>query len=163
MKKAGLFLILLLVMSVTTHAGFYLEAENTNLAMGQETTIGIYGSPDESAELYLIVEWGYQSILKDPVVYSPVGSLGEVIPYTESGWTNSGYQIIVADTAVLPGGLIADFTFVTMDVGDIVVSLYNETLGHEAPKDSLTLTESPEPTTVVLLGLGGLMSRKRRG
>ena len=158
----SLSLGLLLTMAAVTHAGFSIEADDTNLAMGQETTIRLYGGPNETGHLYLIVEWGFQSFLKDPVPYPSLGSLGSVTPYTLPGWTESGYQIIIADLAVLPGGLLAEFTFVTMDVADIVVSLYSNGFGLEPPVDSLTLRESPEPATLALLSLGAIALRRKR-
>ena len=150
---------LLLVMGTCAFAGFTIEAENLDLAMGQETTISLYTSTGLQANLLLIVEWSYQSILKDPIEYPPLGSLGQIIPYTEAGVTDSGYRISIAGTEILPTGKVADFTFVTMDVGDIIVSLYD--MDNDERIGSLTLAESPEPTTLLLLSLGGILLRKQ--
>lgn len=151
---------LFLAMAAISHASFSIQAENTDLAMWQETTISLYSDFGQHEILYLIVDWGYNSILKDPVGYPPLGNLGQINPYTDPGFTNSGYEITIMGTEPLTDGLVADFTFVTMDGGDIIVSLYDSY--NVGPIDTVTLRESPEPGTVVLLGMGGLVLRRRR-
>jgi hypothetical protein len=157
--KAIWILGCIIAIAATSHAAFSIQAENTDLAMWQETTISLYSDFGQQETLYLIVDWGYESILKDPIGYPPLGSMGQIVPYTEPGFTNSGYEITIMGMEPLTGGLVADFTFVTMDVGDIIVSLYDTY--NVDPIDSVTLAESPEPATLMLLGLGGLLIRKR--
>ena len=165
MMKKLFVSILVLGMASLAGAGFSLDASWYSVGLGQEVSIWVYGSPNESTLLYLIIEDGYESILKDPVVYSTAGDLGAAVPYIEAGWTNSGYEITVADSGgSLPGGLLAEFTFVTLDIGDIKVSLYNNTLGYDIPEDSIVIRESPEPATLALMAAGGLFlnSKKKR-
>jgi len=141
-------------------AGFTLTADQTDLAMWQETTIHLNADTGQQITLQIVVEWGFVSILTDPVAYPPLGSSGSITPFTQVGLTDSGYQVTIAGPEALSGGLIADFTFVTMDVADIVVSLYDAQSGVRL--DSLILVESPEPASGVLLTAGLLILRRRR-
>lgn len=152
--------IMWLAATAAASAGFTLTADQTDLAMGQETTLHLNADSGLQTTLYVAVDWGFLSILTDPVGYPPLGSLGEITSYTRAGFTDSGYRVTIAGLEPLSSGLIADFTFVTMDVGDIVVSLYDAESG--LCLDSIILAESPEPATVALLTFGMLVLRFRR-
>ena len=53
----------IIAIAATSHAAFSIQAENTDLAMGQETTISLFSDFGQQETLYLIVDWGYDSIL----------------------------------------------------------------------------------------------------
>ena len=66
----------IIAIAATSHAAFSIQAENTDLAMGQETPISLFSDFGQQETLYLIVDWGYDSILKDPNCVSTAGQHG---------------------------------------------------------------------------------------
>ena len=64
-----------------------------------------------------------------------------------------------ASTTVSGPGLTADFEFHCTGEGDVVVDIWDMQLG---VIDTLTIHQIPEPATIALLGLGGLLLRRRK-
>ena len=46
--------------------------------------------------------------------------------------------------------------------GDVIIELWDEREGFGAPVDGLVIHQIPEPATIVLLGLGGLLLRRKK-
>jgi len=46
--------------------------------------------------------------------------------------------------------------------GDVTVTLWDGRVGYEAPVDTLIIHQIPEPATIALLGLGGLLLRRKK-
>ena len=112
---------------------------------------------------YVIVQEGGTGVLSNAAPLSAAGNMGSVSPYSEAGW-GTGYQLTVA---MSPGGVPA------VGVGPQFSMNFAGTLGQTArislfvdpqfttPVSSVLVTFVPEPMTVLLLGLGGLLMRRR--
>ncbi|MHC4627246.1 MAG: PEP-CTERM sorting domain-containing protein [Planctomycetota bacterium] len=113
---------------------------------------------------YLIVEEGGLGDLSNPVATALAGdpALSGAIPYTEAGW-GSGYEMTVAGSASFPVGVGTQFTFdYTGALGDTArISLFVDP-EYGIPAASVAVNVVPEPMTILLLGLGGLLLRRLR-
>lgn len=89
----------------------------------------------------------------------PDGSVGR---YSEVGW-GYGYEIYdVQFSGTNPGGTVAVFRFHCVAEGDVTISLYNSSGDFVTPDDRIIIHQIPEPATIALLGLGGLLLRRKK-
>jgi len=99
-----------------------------------------------------------------PIKYAGAGDMGGVnARYVETDW-GYGYEIVVAQS-VGPntGGLEFDFAFHCSGPGYVTVSLWDDSQGYASAQDTIVLNQQiPEPLTITLLGLGGLLLRRRK-
>lgn len=99
-----------------------------------------------------------------PGVYAGAGDYpGSTGRYSYAGW-GFGYEFTVAGgvpTPDLPGGLAFDYLFHCEGEGTVVIELWEDP-DYTNVADTLTITQIPEPMTVALLGLGGLLLRRRK-
>jgi hypothetical protein len=111
------------------------------------------------------------------VAYGDVTLMGP-LSASESGVTGmpEGYDgeygaiLLVGVTTVIPVGtkLFDEILFTCMGQGDVLITLERITDGGEYPADpavlydSVTIHQIPEPATIALLGLGGLLLRRRK-
>ena len=130
----------------------------------QDATVSLVSKDDLNWLGHLIVEEGGLGTLSDPVGTALAGdpSLSGPIPYTEAGW-GSGYEITVASSASSPVGVGTQFSFdYAGAIGDIArISLFVDP-EYGVPAASVGVNVIPEPMTILLLGLGGLLLRRRR-
>lgn len=113
---------------------------------------------------YLIVEDGGLGVLSNPVSTTLAGdpALSGATPYTETGW-GEGYEITVAGSASSPVGVGPQFSFdFAGTLGDTAkISIFLDPQ-YNIPAASVGVSVVPEPTTILLLGLGGLFLRRRK-
>ncbi len=130
----------------------------------QNTAITIVSDNTSSWLGYIIVQAGGTGVLSEAMKLDAAGNLASVSPYSEAGW-GTGYELTVAQS---PGGVPA------IAVGNQFSMNFTGTLGQTArislfldpeftiPVSSVLVTVVPEPMTILLLGLGSLLLRRRK-
>jgi len=79
---------------------------------------------------------------------------------------NWGYGYLISDSqfsGINPGGTVYNFLFHCVGTGTVSISLYNGlSSDYITPDDRVIIHQIPEPATIGLLGLGGLLLRRRK-
>jgi hypothetical protein len=166
MMRKILVLFFVLVMSSAGNATLITVdgQEGDSFEVDTTSTITVVSEDPSSWLGYIIIEEGGAGTLVNPVVLDAAGNLAAASPYTEAGW-GTGYELTAS---MSPGGdppLAAgpqfSFDFVGA-VGDTAtISLFIDP-EFTTPVASANVTVVPEPTTILLLGFGGLFLRRRR-
>jgi len=171
-KMMRKFLVVALVLGIASAANavvIYVDGsdpgESIEIGEGLTPVISVVGEDASSWLGYIIIEEGGTGALGNAVNLDAAGDMGAVSPYAEAGW-GSGYELTIA---MSPGGAPAvavgpQFTldYVGGVLGETVtISLFVDP-EYGTPADSVTITVVPEPMTVILLGLGGLLLRRRK-
>ena len=114
---------------------------------------------------YIIIEDGGAGALGNADKLDAAGNIAAVFAYTEPGW-GAGYELTAA---MSPGGAPAiaagpqftmDYTGGTLGQTAMISLFVDPEYG--TPASSVAVTIVPEPMTVVMLGLGGLLMRRRK-
>ncbi len=158
--------VLFLILGLTQAANaVYIQVDGqagNSFDVNGSATITVTGQDGSSWLGYLIVEEGSAGVLADAIKLDAAGDLGAAWPYAEAGW-GVGYELTAATSGSNPITAGSQFTFnFTGNLGDSAkVSLYLDP-DYTVPVASVNLTVVPEPATVFLLGIGGLLLRRRR-
>jgi len=177
MKK---LLVLVLVLGMVTSASATLtlvssagdKLDPTGVMFPMTTVIGIYNDTAAPGQ-GLITGVAIPAVAPHAMwtgtshVYQPP-SLGGANTYYGVLDPGSGIGVVdlwssdLAIASVDPYGIgiLADFEFKCTALGDVVVTLYRDDL--VTPINSITIHQVPEPVSMVLLGLGGLLLRRRK-
>jgi hypothetical protein len=166
------FLVLALVLGIASAANAVTilvdgvdPGDSIEIAEGLTPVITVVGEDGSSWLGYIIIEEGGAGELGNGANLDAAGDLGAVAPYTEAGW-GTGYELT---SATSPGGSPATaagpqftFDYTGGALGQTAtISLFVDP-EYGMPADSVTITIVPEPMTVILLGLGGLLLRRRK-
>jgi len=174
MKK---LLVLMLVIGMASLANaavyFYINGEDAGDSItinpSDVITIQIYSDNTDNWAMYVINEdlAGIIGALSNPTTNSNAGGLGGNAVYDEVGW-GYGYQFNTAQSTSptnVVAGVQHTVDFSSAVNGTTVIGMFDfngpYTIG-ESELDTLTITVIPEPATIALLCLGGLLLRKKR-
>ncbi len=166
------FLVVALVLGIASAANavlIYVDGSDPggSIEIGEGLTpvISVVSEDGSSWLGYIIIEEGGTGALGNAVNLDAAGDMGAASPYEEAGW-GSGYELTIAAS---PGGTpaVAVGPQFTLDYvggvlgGTATIWLFVDP-EYGTPADSVTITVVPEPMTVILLGLGGLLLRRRK-
>lgn len=168
MKKL-LMLVLVLGLATVSNAAITLDlaASNLNVAAGEVLTISVSSDTSGAAGNYwCYLEQNLPSIatVSDLAATAAAGNIASITDYGTPSFMDM--ELAANDSA---GGVVAGLHFtgtVTIsssallgDSVDIWVTGANDPT--YSPQDTITLTVIPEPATIALLCLGGLLLRKK--
>jgi hypothetical protein len=162
---------------VTNGPGNIAEVDTVSC---QEIVIDVHGPAAYSWIGYIIIEgdfpgaageWGDD--LGPP--YEPKGSGhyyektgypqiwpgADSVRYEEEGW-GFGYELWVDPLYPVPGGLQFEFIYhnCAPPAEYVTITLWDSAEGYDVPQDTIIVADVPEPATIMLLGLGGLLLRR---
>jgi len=106
---------------------------------------------------YYYVKSGY------PIVYAAAGDVGLAFArryeYDDWGW---GYELSAASATHTPGGKQFEMIFHCVAEVDVTIQLWDSTVWPLTAADTIVVHQIPEPATMLLLSLGGLLLRRRK-
>jgi len=159
-------LVLMLVLGLVSVANAVLSLTVDGGDSGAETTIipsddivvGIYSDNSIGYGCWILFYDGARTIhARQPFPMGDLSSIGLQGHYANYNY----YYVTVADSQgnLVPGiGFEVDYHADGLD--DILVELYDES--YTTILDTLVVHQVPEPITIALLGLGGLLLRRRK-
>jgi len=106
--------------------------------------------------------------LKDPQLGNAAGNFPATFagPYAGTETANGIPQEFFVNQAWAVGtapvpGVIFLFDLHCAGPGDVLIELWDDRAGYDAPVDTLIIHQVPEPATLAILGLGGLLLRRK--
>jgi hypothetical protein len=169
-----IILIMVLALAISAHAALTLSLSVTGISVGNVMTLSIisdsadpwgigdlilsedtYNWTDPVAAMY-DGSWSYHTTAGA----GSVGDLGYATPY--SGYAGV-YKLNAAGSSVLPeSGIQFSINIKGVQAGTIYISLQDDSAYHEMSSNGPLIIITPEPMTITLLALGGLLLRRRR-
>ena len=169
MKKL-VALLLVLGFVATANAGIILQQNGTDLdeiTIGVSTTISLEVNYTTVGDGVTPITVGVEDVGGDP--YEPSDN-GEITDATATSLARGAeaeedpgvlwsLEPTMADPEDIDTGVYLDFDFHCLALGDAVIVVRD---GSGNITDSILVHQVPEPMTIALLGLGGLLLRRRR-
>jgi hypothetical protein len=187
MKKL-LVLALVLAMAGMASASMILQVNGVDdppetevtLLVDDTALIGVYAPAEGVQGQYLLgitmASTGTGTLDLSQVINDYVSRTGDTTGFTEMldaeenlnaiGLRNWAVNIVLTDTLdpIEPvlNQLVSKIVFTCTGLGDVTLQLWDFAEGDPFVIDSQVIHQIPEPITMVLLGLGGLMLRRRK-
>jgi hypothetical protein len=178
-------LILMLVLGLASTANAYIElsvngdttVEEVDLYIGESLVIGVHGSAAESYSTIIIIEgdpggggeWGdsgaaapgYYYEAGYPVVLPAAGDMAGAGRYEDAGWGFGYWLIAEQSVGSVPAGLHFELLYRCRGPENeyVTISLWRD---FGLAEDTIVIHQIPEPATICLLALGGLLLLRRR-
>jgi hypothetical protein len=177
LKKVSLAMAVLLMFVPLGNAAILLSVDGganpgtLDLQPSQTITISVTNDNEGLPDFLLYVDAlsAPGSFTLSNVTLGPdAGDAGSQIVYVQGPYDVEGGKEILMSQGWAPGSDSRGGTLVLFDLhcespnNDVTIQLWDDRVGYDAPVDQLVIHQVvPEPMTLALLGLGGLLLRRK--
>ncbi len=164
MKRVFVLALVMGLVSAANGAATLVEGPVDPINIGETATITVSNADDGGYLGWLqiadLTVADYDGMPELTAAGNPDGSSSSVTPYaSDDAWYEFTVSSFAPDNPVLAGGHIV-VKVVGVSEGTTALNLYDE--GGETLLSSFDITVIPEPMTIALLGLGGLLLHRRK-
>lgn len=166
LKKVSLVVVALLVTASLANADLVFTlngnpAADMQVSPGAVLNFSLSSTTDSSLSYIDVVPGTGSFVAGSATAGAALGDMGSILGPSDIGAGTMEYTITQAWSADGIAGLLATGT-ITVNGGPVVIQLWDNAIGFNEPAGQWTVTTIPEPATMALLGLGGLLLRKRK-
>ena len=169
-KVVTLMLVLSMVSMASAALSLTVDGQDTaaiELLPSDSIWIGVESDDTLQYQCYIIMtvtdpalgEWTGGNVVSTPPLISPPGwtYFGTAVDPSMDAWFGDLATVGSEPNPTIGVGGAVEYH--GLGVGDVTVTLYDSFF---VPIDTLTVTQIPEPATMALLGLGGLLLRRKK-
>lgn len=162
-------LMLVLGMASLANASLVLTINGglgATVNVGDTVTLALDSTTTDAMAYIDVLLGGGTFTLSEPVAGAALGDMGSVSRV--AGTTELGYEEIFAQQAWAPtasnpvSGRIVTVSLVATGEGQIALQLWDNAIGYSEPAQTGIINVIPEPATMLILGLGGLLLRRKK-
>ena len=166
MKKLLVLILVLGLCSTANAATVQIEVNGSDPGSSVSVTTGdtiqlVSYSGSETWNGMILVTNTSNSLADGAVVVANAGDLGLISAYSYAGY-GDGYTMAADYLSTAPQSGVQFTMTISGDIDDTGTIVFWTAADWVTPHDTLSYTIIPEPMTIALLGLGGLLLRRRR-